>query len=503
MNRPSLHAALLAVLTGSAAVAQTPIPMQPGARPVADFTGTSALAHPILTRAVPDNPFLAGGSWSNFHNDTYMSDTYAVAGPLGHAPLVTSSFLGPVPPYADPDYNTALAADLAFDGAGRMVTGVMRADPATQTVWVRLTLMDQTTLAVLATYDLPSEPSTGPDFRPSGNYFYADAQQRTVVGTALRSVRVLSHGTGQFVLDHEWSLATAIPSGDSIQALHPDFAGRMWFSSKGGVVGTLDLATGTVLGWLQLPGERIVNGHAIDEENGVFLASTAALYRFDADAQGRPVVTWREAYEAGRRVKAGQTDIGTGTTPTLMGTQYVTITDNAQPRMQVLVYRRARTVSGARLTCAVPVFQAGAGSNENSLVATDRSIVVENNFGYRVPSTTTHGKTSKPGLARIDLDSEGRGEVVWTNDTITIPSVVTKMSLANGLVYTYTKPRGPANTDAWYFTAVDFRTGEVVWNKLAGTGQLYNNHYSGLFVGPNGMLYVGVLGGVVALRDTW
>jgi len=45
--------------------------------------------------------------------------------------------------------------------------------------------------------------------------------------------------------------------------------------------------------------------------------------------------------------------------------------------------------------------------------------------------------------------------------------------------------------------------GEVVWNKLAGTGQLYNNHDSVLFVGPNGMFYVGVLGGVVALRDTW
>ncbi|MEY3162607.1 MAG: hypothetical protein RIT25_2601 [Planctomycetota bacterium] len=495
--------AALGALAAFPVLAQTPIPLQQGARPVPDFVGTSALAQPIATRPVPDNPFLAAGSWSNFHDDTYMSDTYATAGPLGRSPLVTSTYLGPVPPFPNPDDNTALSAGMVFDGAGRMVAGLIRNDPATRTAWVRLTLMDQASLAVLDTHDLPAEVSTGTDFRPSGTYFYADAQHRTVVGTGLRTVRVLSHATGQFVVEHDWSLTAAIPAGDTIQALQPDFAGRMWFTSKGGVVGTLDMATGTILGWLQLPGERIVNGHAVDETNGAFIASTAAMYRFDADAQGRPTVSWRETYAAGRRVKSGQTDIGTGTTPTLMGTVYVAITDNAQPQMQVVVFRRARVVTGPRLACAVPVFQPGASSNENSLVATDSSIVVENNFGYRFPSTTTHGKTTKSGLARIDLDAEGRGRVVWSNESISIPSVVTKLSLGTGLIHTYTKPRGPANTDAWYFTAVDFHTGEVVWSKLAGTGALYNNHYSAMFLGPNGTLYVGVLGGIVTLRDTF
>ena len=75
------------------------------------------------------------------------------------------------------------------------------------------------------------------------------------------------------------------------------------------------------------------------------------------------------------------------------------------------------------------------------------------------------------------------------------------MSLANGLIYTYTKPKGPATTDAWCFTAVDFRTGEVVYQRLAGTGILYNNHYAGAYLGPDGGLYVGVLGGLVAMWD--
>jgi len=39
---------------------------------------------------------------------------------------------------------------------------------------------------------------------------------------------------------------------------------------------------------------------------------------------------------------------GTGTTPTLMGTEYVTIIDNVLPQMHVLVYRRGKDVQGRR-----------------------------------------------------------------------------------------------------------------------------------------------------------
>ena len=32
--------------------------------------------------------------------------------------------------------------------------------------------------------------------------------------------------------------------------------------------------------------------------------------------------------------------------------------------------------------------------------------------------------------------------------------------------------------DAWYFTAIDIRTGQTVWSRLTGTGIQWNNHYS-------------------------
>lgn len=170
------------------------------------------------------------------------------------------------------------------------------------------------------------------------------------------------------------------------------------------------------------------------------------------------------------------------------------------PYMNVLVYRRTADVSGPRLVASVPVFGANESSTENSLIATDRSIVVENNYGYTGPQSTSGGQSSTPGLTRIDLDASGTASVVWTS-TERIPSLVTKASLANGLIYTYTKDPGPGTTDAWYFTAIDFHTGRTVYKQLAGTGLFFNNHYAGLHLGPDGTIFVGVGGGVVALRD--
>jgi hypothetical protein len=121
--------------------------------------------------------------------------------------------------------------------------------------------------------------------------------------------------------------------------------------------------------------------------------------------------------------------------------------------------------------------------------------------GYADPSSTMNGQTTTPGITRIDIDANGTCQEAWTNESISIPSLVTKMSLANGLIYTYTKPQGPDTLDPWYFTAIDFRTGEVQYSQLAGTGVLYNNHYAALYLGPDGTVYVGVLGGIVAMHD--
>ena len=80
------------------------------------------------------------------------------------------------------------------------------------------------------------------------------------------------------------------------------------------------------------------------------------------------------------------------------------------------------------------------------------------------------------------------------------PSVVPKLSLETGLVYTYVKPPD-ADSDPWYLTALDFRTGETKWMALAGRGVGFNNNYAPITLGPDGSAYVGVIGGLVRLAD--
>ena len=80
--------------------------------------------------------------------------------------------------------------------------------------------------------------------------------------------------------------------------------------------------------------------------------------------------------------------------------------------------------------------------------------------------------------------------------------MVPKLSLANGIVYTYTKPGGD-DRDPWYLTALDFRTGTTLFKFKAGQGLGFNNHYAPVTIGPDGTAYVGTLGGLVAMRDSF
>jgi hypothetical protein len=222
------------------------------------------------------------------------------------------------------------------------------------------------------------------------------------------------------------------------------------------------------------------------------------MYRLDA-VRGRIRVSWRHAYRNIGTQKPGQLSAGSGTTPTLMGRRYVAITDNADP-MNIVVYRRARHLRRRRVVCQHPVFPRGAGATENSLIGTGRSLIVENNHGYAPPpDATTGGRTTSPGLERVDVARDGKGcRTVWRS-TERAPSVVPKLSLANGLVYTVTKP--PGTPDAWYLTALGFRSGATVWKRLLGTGTYFNNHYAGISISPRGTLYLGVLGGTIRLAD--
>jgi hypothetical protein len=470
-----------------------PIPFLPGPP---GFLGTPAVPHGVRgVAATPRSPFMAANGRSEIHNDAWQTDAYRGGGPLGRSPRTLSSMLVPA----------GDCGSITFDRRGRLISVCVGVSGP------RLYMFNPSTLDVLASFALPPRqdiPSNIFQDYTGGGYFYLDSHDRVVTATTTKHIYVISSGSSGFRLARDYDLSHVLSSTEKITSALPDSHGLLWFVARlDGVVGTLNFRTGRVhVTRLGHGGDgEIENSFASDPVGGgVYIASNRRLYRFAAGRRGAPRIVWQIRYPNSRLHKVGQVDDGTGTTPTVMPGGLVSITDNADP-MDVVVYRTpARLRRGvSRQVCRVPVFHRGASATENSLIGAGRSMIVENNFGYDGPPAVGLGKLSAPGFARVDVNRSGTAcRLVWTNKTERAPSVVPKLSLRNGLVYTYTKDPGPL--DPWYWTALDFRTGRRVYKVLAGTGSIgYNNNYAGIAVAPNGRAaYLGVLGGLIAIFDS-
>jgi outer membrane protein assembly factor BamB len=487
-----LAAAGLLVCAAAAYGAPPPIPQNPADFAGLDeFSGRVALKRPVRAPRVPRHPFMAEGSRSNVHNDAYQTDTYRNLGPLGRRTRIFSQSFDGMGGIG------SCGITIAFDRRGRLITTCVSA------ISVQLRLLNPRTLDTIASHQLPDRvlaPGVSPFQDPGGAYFYLDQRDRAVISVG-RQIFVVAFRNGQWRRDRTYDLSSVISPDDQLNSALPDWSGRLWFvTRRQGLVGVLDPRTGRVLG-THRTGEAVGNSFAVDDTGGVFVVTDRAQYRFDSGRRGAPRVSWRVRYDNVGIQKPGQFDAGSGTTPTVMGRRYLAITDNADP-MQVVVMRRGKRLRQGqrRVVCEQPVFRKGASATENSIVATDRSMIVENNYGYfPPPNATSNGNTTTPGVERVDLRRDGKGcRKVWHSREIS-PSTVPKLSLASGLIYLYTKPRG--TPDAWYVTAIDFHTGKTVWRRLIGTGLLFNVHYAGIAISPRSVLYTGVLGGTVALAD--
>ena len=470
------------------------------------FVGAPAVSRPLPAGHLPKHPYMSDAGANSMHGDGYASDTHPFAGPLGRSPSVVRA-----------NKNTCAAMTFTHRGLAIVQCGGVQA--------FTMRLLDPATMTDLATYDLPPRPSTfravaNADFDAiysdsSGAYFYLDQKDRFVVADAAQHVQRVRYeraadGSWRFVKEADWDLTKVLPHDcesptnpkpagecDPVSAILPDWQGRMWWVTRKGRIGTIDPAGGAIK-VLRLPGEEIQNSHAVGED-GVYVVSDRAMYRLQAAPDGTPTITWRTPYDRGTARKVGQINQGSGTTPTLLGRDYVAITDNADDRMHVLVYRRG---TGQRV-CAVPVFGSGASATENSLVGWDGGLVVENNYGYRDPRPVLGRETIAGGLTRVDVLPGGRGcRVAWTSKEHS-PSVLPKLSRANGLLYVYThQESGAGIDDAWYLTAIDFRTGRTVWKVHVGDGPVNDNAWLPVTIGPDHAVYVGLLGALIAVRDT-
>jgi hypothetical protein len=488
--RTVVSATALAALALTATAQAEPI-LDTGTPSLPAFQGAPATASKITPTKPPQNPYMAANPDSNIHNDTWMTDAYRRPGPLG-SNLVASSQANP----------PSLCGSIAFDSAGRLVSVC----PSTLAP-PQARVIDPNTLATLATLDLPTAPDTAGTQQyqnfTGGGYFFLDNKDRLWVPTKTDHIFVIAESADgtSLTLKRDYDLTGVLDeSTERITSALPDFNGLIWFVSKAnGKVGTLDPKTGKIK--VKTLGEEIENSFAV-WKSGVYIVSDKRMYRFTATDDGKPRITWRAGYPNSGIVKPSQVNAGSGTTPTIMTGGYVAITDNADP-MDVVVFRTGVKLRAGekRRVCTQPVFGMGASATENSLLTADRSLIVENNYGYQDPFGLNSGAVTEPGFARVDLNKKGDGcKLKWTNTDARAPSVVPKLSTKTGLIYTHTRPPDAA-AQGYYWTAIDWHNGRTVWSRYSGSGLLFNNNYAGLAIGPNGRAYLGVIGGMISLRD--
>jgi hypothetical protein len=475
----------------STAAAQTPgapvVPIPSAPTPgIEPFAGHVAKPDPVGAPRVPRHPFMASNGRSNLHNDAYMTDVYRrLEGPLGESAATSSTLF------------VRDCASVTFDAEGRIEAICVGIDRPV------LALLDPTTFEVLAALELPPRQSGGGVFTDfsGGGYFYLDRDDRAVIPTTTRHLLVVAQAPGpSFRVEAEFDLTGVVPADDQLIAVLPDWDGRIWFASRRGRIGWVNPESGAIRSRLLSDeiSEGVGNSFAVDEAGGVYVVTDAALYRIEARG-GRPRTMWRHGYPNTGEVKPGQTEAGSGTTPTLMGRKYVAITDNAE-RMHVLILKRRRNVEHGRVVCRKGVFERGASATDQSLIGTRRSVVVENNYGYTGPSATSDGASTTPGLERVTIRRGGGGcRTVWRSDE-TAPSVVPKLAAGSGLVFTYTKEPSAAGVDPWFLTAIDYRTGDTVYKRLVGAGNAFNNNFAAITIGPDQTAYVGVIGGIANVR---
>lgn len=471
------------------------------------YYGSPAVSQPLGEVEVPQHPYLAAEGVNGMHGNSYNTGAYSYSGPLGVNPVVKSRSM---------NVFGGLVATLMFDSQGRImcISG--------NVVGFRLLLIDADTLEILAETRLPQRASTMEFFKTldfskissdtsGGAYCHLLEGDRPIIGNSDNVIQIYyvdeSSGKPEWKIEKEWNISSLLPEGSYITDAIPDHEGNIWFVTRPGEVGFIEKDSDEVH-IMTLEGEEIQNTLAMAAD-GVYIVSDYAMYRFDIDEKGEPCYTWRTAYDRGTTLKPGAINQGSGTTPTLLDVpcrdgsvrKLCAITDNADGRVNMVIYDR---VTG-EVIAEIPLFEEGHSVSENSLIAYDRSFIVENNYSDTGAGFLENNPTSYPGVIRVDMNEDCTGaDIVWESQEASA-TVVPKLSTGNGLVYLYTREINddiPKSAVAWYFTAIDFRTGETVYKVFTGCGKNWNNSYGPISIGPNGIAYVGVFNGLISVSDS-
>jgi hypothetical protein len=526
----------------------------------------AAQADPCLTPLLEDeplcNPAVAQSEWPISHRGSYAQASSPFPGPVPGQTVAAAHLDLPGPPIT-------LAMSPAYGDGGHAIWGAVLG------LTGAVVKLDADTFTLIDSY-VPADEEVSPPVIPlgvSGAYSVTDPDANFLLGRATfvemygdatpgdrsseialikrvflpsaafcRSSDLLVGGVmlpdRHLALVTEQAVVSVIPAEEALM----DAANVVSLPSENGA----DCANGAI------PDENletVSNSIAADEHGGIYVVTDAAVIKYQWDGTSLSKV-WRTEYDSDPPFSLLRLGPGSGSTPSLMGTdadddRFVVITDGQQLMHLVLMWRDDVPAGwqpiapgkDPRIACEVPVtfgdpLATRSLSEQSVLVRGYASVVVNNLLGAEPPSVLpaidtaiaalwgSNDLIAPRGAERIDWDPVTRTCAVrWVNDEVSLPNGIPTMSAATGLIHAIGQRGG-----AWGLETLDFDSGaSVMFNPSAQTvcsqavrdaitasilgpfldptlnrfpQSCENSFFAATEVGPDGAIYTGTFQGV-------
>ncbi|MGA8846985.1 MAG: hypothetical protein WB471_10265, partial [Nocardioides sp.] len=498
--------------------------------------GRAACRVPRTDGAEPRcNRHLAASPWASNHRSSYAQASSPFPGPTGPARRINVDHDG----FASAP--VVLSFSPKYPGGGRVAWA------STVGVTGEILKIDPETVTVIDKYIPQLEEGAGPGANSvSGAYNLVDADNRLHVGQAT-SLEVYGDAVpgrrlSSIALLHRFDLpARALCGDDQLVGITMTYDGYLAFATENGVVGvvprqpnrmnnkhlrTFSINGKDCAGGRDGESETVSNSIAADENGGVYVVTSHAMYRLDWNGK-RLSSRWRSVYEGAGGSGGGRLGAGSGSTPTLMGTaprddRFVVITDGQDLMHLVLMWRDripadwkpVHPGADRRIACEIPVTfgdeSAEQSLSEQSVLVRGDSAVVVNNLmnadpvlGQLPPQLAPYSQLlsglpgNEPrGIERFDWDPRTNTcDVAWANPSIAIPNGIPTMSSATGLIY------GIGSRDGvWTLEGLDWDSGDVELTVETTAFPMSNSFYAATTIGPGGTIWTGNFGGVTRFQ---
>lgn len=435
-------------------------------------------------------------------------------GPLGNSPVVSST--------------TVTAAWLYWESSTSLVSALSCSSPKSSVAFC-LAALDPDTLEVLAQWSQDDRTTVS-------NYWQVvDGKivMPTLEGYVVVVEKVVNGSDVSFRTVEETDLSNHMATGSILALAGYTDDDNLWFAATPAPLIGLDGKNVTTVGYIDTDGgihsielnnQIIENGMAVNGKIIYVLTGPGGsedrpdavghFYAFQAADEGGVKIAWNETYSAGSGIKPGGLSRGSGSTPGLLGSKYVAMTDNADTQINLNVYLQAEEMGDkeSSFVCSLPLFHPNASGNEAALTThydgTTYSATITNCYGFLtfkdsdgdLNGSQNNLSVTAPGVSRVWVTEDGECSLMWD---LGVVATMTTLSTTTGLLYLYTQDYDLAidGEYVWYIAAFNYTTGDEVWRSRIGAGGNFYPDVSHIQLGPNGRVYEGVTAGMTWLED--